>query len=72
MIPRIYNRSYAITADLVDPRRGRRRRHRRRGRPPRRASRSTSKDGKLTHTYSMMGVFVFKQVAEEPLPDRRT
>ena len=23
------------------------------------------KDGKLTHTYSMMGVFVFKQVAEE-------
>ena len=26
------------------------------------------KDGKLTHTYSMMGVFVFKQVAEEDLP----
>ena len=26
------------------------------------------KDGKLTHTYSMMGVFVFQQVAEEPLP----
>jgi len=26
------------------------------------------KDGKLTHTYSMMGVFVFKQVAEENLP----
>ena len=25
-------------------------------------------DGKLTHTYSMMGVFVFKQVAEEDLP----
>ena len=25
-------------------------------------------DGKLTHTYSMMGVFVFKQVAEESLP----
>ena len=22
-------------------------------------------DGKLTHTYSMMGVFVFRQVAEE-------
>ena len=26
------------------------------------------KDGKLTHTYSMMGVFVFKQVADEALP----
>ena len=26
------------------------------------------KDGKLTHTYSMMGVFIFKQVAEEDLP----
>ena len=26
------------------------------------------KDGKLTHTYSMMGVFVYKQVAEEDLP----
>ena len=26
-------------------------------------------DGKLTHTYSMMGVFVFRQVAEEALPE---
>jgi len=26
------------------------------------------KDGKLTHTYSMMGVFIFQQVAEENLP----
>ena len=26
-------------------------------------------DGKLTHTYSMMGVFVFRQKAEEDLPD---
>jgi arylsulfatase len=25
--------------------------------------------GKLTHTYSMMGVFVFRQQAEEPLPE---
>ena len=25
-------------------------------------------EGKLTHTYSMMGVFVFKQVADEVLP----
>jgi arylsulfatase len=26
------------------------------------------KDGKLTHTYSMMGVFIFRQQANEPLP----
>ena len=26
-------------------------------------------DGKLTHTYSMMGVFVFRQQAEESLPE---
>jgi arylsulfatase len=26
-------------------------------------------DGKLTHTYSMMGVFVYRQQAEEPLPE---
>jgi hypothetical protein len=25
-------------------------------------------DGKLTHTYSMMGVFVYRQQATEPLP----
>jgi len=25
-------------------------------------------DGKLTHTYSMMGVFVYRQQADEPLP----
>jgi hypothetical protein len=25
-------------------------------------------DGKLTHTYSMMGVFIYRQQAEEPLP----
>ena len=34
MIPRLYNRSYTITADLVVPERRRRRGHRRRGRPP--------------------------------------
>ncbi len=34
MIPRVYNRSYAITADLVVPERRRRRGHRRRGRSP--------------------------------------
>ncbi len=26
------------------------------------------KDGKLTHTYSMMGVFIFRQVADTDLP----
>ena len=36
MIPRIYNRSYAITADLVVPEGGAEGCHRRRGRPPRR------------------------------------
>ena len=35
MIPRIYNRSYTISADLVVPEGGCRRRHRGRGRPPR-------------------------------------
>ena len=25
-------------------------------------------DGKLTHTYSMMGVFIFRQQATEPMP----
>ena len=25
-------------------------------------------DGKLTHTYSMMGVFIYRQQADEPLP----
>jgi len=67
MIPRIYNHSYAISADLVVPEEGA-------------AGVIVAesdhlggftlyvKDGKLTHTYSMMGVFVFKQVAEEDLP----
>ena len=26
-------------------------------------------DGKLTHIYSMMGVFIYRQQAEEPLPE---
>ena len=67
MIPRIYNRSYSITADLVIP-----------GGGAEGVIVAESDhlggftlyvaDGKLTHTYSMMGVFVFKQVAEEDLP----
>ena len=67
MIPRIYNRSYAITADLVVPEGGAE------GVIVAEADHLGGftlyvKDGKLTHTYSMMGVFVFKQVAEEDLP----
>ena len=67
MIPRIYNHSYSITADLVVPEGGAE------GVIVAEADHLGGftlyvKDGKLTHTYSMMGVFVFKQVAEEDLP----
>ncbi len=67
MIPRIYNRSYSISADLVVPEGGAE------GVIVAEADHLGGftlyvKDGKLTHTYSMMGVFVFKQVAEENLP----
>ncbi len=67
MIPRIYNRSYSITADLLVPEGGAD------GVIVAEADHLGGftlyvKDGKLTHTYSMMGVFVFKQVAEEDLP----
>ncbi len=67
MIPRIYNRSYAISADLVIPDGGAQ------GVIVAEADHLGGftlyvKDGKLTHTYSMMGVFVFKQVADEDLP----
>ena len=67
MIPRIYNRSYAITADLVVPDGGAQ------GVIVAEADHLGGftlyvKDGKLTHTYSMMGVLVFTQVAEEDLP----
>jgi len=67
MIPRVYNRSYAITADLVVPEDGAE------GVIVANADHLGGftlfvRDGKLTHTYSMMGVFVFTQVAEEDLP----
>ncbi|MGZ4704715.1 MAG: arylsulfatase [Acidimicrobiales bacterium] len=67
MIPRIYNRSYSITAELVVPDGGAE------GVIVAEADHLGGftlyvKDGKLTHTYSMMGVFIFKQVAEEGLP----
>jgi arylsulfatase len=67
MIPRIYNRSYSINADLVVPEGGAE------GVIVAEADHLGGfslyvRDGKLTHTYSMMGVFVFTQVAEENLP----
>ncbi len=67
MIPRVYNRSYAITADLVVPDGGAE------GVIVAEADHLGGftlfvRDGKLTHTYSMMGVLVFTQVAEDDLP----
>ena len=67
MIPRIYNRSYSISAELEVPEGGAE------GVIVAEADHLGGfslfvKDGKLTHTYSMMGVFVFKQVADEALP----
>ncbi len=67
MIPRIYNHSYAISADLIVPEGGAE------GVIVAESDHLGGftlyvKDGKLTHTYSMMGVFLFKQVAEEDLP----
>ena len=68
MIPRIYNHSYSISADLVIPPGGAE------GVIVAEADHLGGfslfvDDGKLTHTYSMMGVFVFRQQAEEPLPE---
>ncbi len=70
MIPRIYNHSYTITAELVIPPGGAE------GVIVAEADHLGGfslfvDDGKLTHTYSMMGVFVFRQQAEEPLPEGR-
>ena len=70
MIPRIYNHSYTISADLVVPDGGAE------GVIVAEADHLGGfslyvEDGKLTHTYSMMGVFVFKQVAEEAAAERR-
>ena len=67
MIPRIYNHSYAISADLVVPDGGAE------GVIVAEADHLGGfslfvQGGKLTHTYSMMGVFVYRQQAEEPLP----
>ena len=67
MIPRVYNHSYAISADLVVPDGGVE------GVIVAEADHLGGfslfvEDGKLTHTYSMMGVFIFRQQATEPLP----
>lgn len=67
MIPRIYNRSYSITANLNIPEGGAE------GVIVAEADHLGGftlyiRDGKLTHTYSMLGVFVFTQVAEEAIP----
>ena len=67
MIPRIYNHSYAISADLVVPESGAE------GVIVAEADHLGGfslfvADGKLTHTYSMMGVFIYRQQATEPLP----
>jgi arylsulfatase A-like enzyme len=67
MVPRIYNHSYAISADLVVPEGGAE------GVIVAEADHlggfSLWVDGaKLTHTYSMMGVFIYRQQAAEPLP----
>ena len=67
MIPRIYNHSYTISADLVVPEGGAE------GVIVANADHLGGfslwvDGGRLTHTYSMMGVFVFRQQADEPLP----
>jgi len=67
MIPRIYNHSYAISADLVVPEGGVE------GVIVAEADHLGGfslfvENGKLVHTYSMMGVFIFRQQATEPLP----
>lgn len=68
MVPRIYGRSYAIEAELSVPERG--------------AEGVicayadfiggfalwVGDDGRLRHTYSLLGVETYKQVAEKPLP----
>ena len=67
MVPRVYNHSYTISADLIVPDGGAE------GVIVAEADHLGGfslfvQDGKLTHTYSMMGVFIFRQQATEPLP----
>jgi len=67
MIPRIYNHSYSISADLEIPAEGAE------GVIVAEADHLGGfslfvKDGRLRHTYSLMGVQVYRQVADAPLP----
>jgi arylsulfatase len=67
MIPRVYNHSYAISADLIVPAEGAE------GVIVAEADHLGGfslwvEDGKLTHSYSMMGVSLFRQQAEDRLP----
>jgi arylsulfatase len=67
MIPRIYNHSYTITAELEIPEGGAE------GVIVAEADHLGGfslfvQDGKLKHTYSFVGVFEFKQESETPLP----
>jgi arylsulfatase len=67
MIPRIYNHSYTISADLVVPEGGAE------GVIVAEADHLGGfalfvHDGKLKHTYSMLGVLEYTQAAERPLP----
>ena len=70
MIPRIYNHSYAISADLVDPARRRRRRDRGRVRPPRRV-RALRPGREAATPYSMLGVLEYTAGVGRAAPDRR-
>jgi arylsulfatase len=68
MIPRIYNHSYTISADLVVPSGGAE------GVIVAEADHLGGfslfvQDGKLKHTYSMLGVLEYTQAAETPLPE---
>jgi arylsulfatase len=70
MIPNIYNRSYTISADLEIPHDGVE------GVIVAEADHLGGfslfvQDGRLKHTYSMMGVAVYRQEATEPLPSGR-
>ena len=67
MIPKIYNHSYTISADLVVPEGGVE------GVIVAEADHLGGfalfvQDGKLKHTYSMLGVLEYTQAAEQPLP----
>ena len=63
MIPRVYNHSYSISADLVVPPDGAEGVIVADGDHLGGFSLWVDDKGKLTHTYSMMGVFIFRQQA---------